>query len=80
VSGSDGLSASARELLLALRREPLDVHQLAADLAATRTVVTAELQALIQAGPVHGVTVDSGRQAWGLTIRGRSRIATGDEP
>ncbi len=42
--------------------------------------VTAELEGLIEAGLVHAVTVESGRQAWGLTIRGRSRIATGGEP
>jgi predicted ArsR family transcriptional regulator len=81
VSGSsDGLSASQRELLLALRREPLDVHQLAADLAVTRVAVAAELDVLIEFGLVHGVTVDSGRQASGLTVRGRSRITTGSEP
>jgi hypothetical protein len=80
VSGSDGLSASAREFLLALRGEPLDVDRLAADLAVIPVAVTVELEGLIKAGLVHAVTVESGRQAWGLTIRGRSRIATGGEP
>jgi hypothetical protein len=65
------------ELLLALWFEPLDVHQLAADLAAAPFVVGAELQMLIEAGLVHAVTVDSGRQVWGLTVRGRSHVATG---
>jgi predicted ArsR family transcriptional regulator len=80
VSGSDGLSASARAFLLALRGGPLDVHQLVAELAVIPVAVAAELEGLIEAGLVHAVTVESGRQAWGLTIRGRSRIATGDEP
>jgi hypothetical protein len=77
---SDGLSASAREFLQALRSEPLEVHQLAVDLAVIPVAVTAELEGLINAGLIHAVTVESGRQAWGLTIRGRSRIATGGEP
>ncbi len=76
----DGLSALARELLLALRSEPLDVHQLTADLGASSVMIAAELEMLIEFGLVHGVTVESGRQAWGLTVRGRSRIATGREP
>jgi predicted ArsR family transcriptional regulator len=80
VSGSDGFSASVREFLLALRSEPVGVHQLAADLAAARVAVAAELEMLIQAGLVHVVTVEGGRQAWGPTVRGRSRIATGGEP
>lgn len=75
MSGSDGLSISERELLLALGAGPLDVDQLAAELGAAPVVVAAELQALSQAGLVHGVTVLGGRQAWGLTVRGRSRIA-----
>lgn len=79
MSGSDRLSASARQLLLALGSEPLDIHQLAADLVATRVVVAAELQMLVKAGLVHAVTTQSGRQAWGLTVRGRSRIAPGGD-
>jgi predicted ArsR family transcriptional regulator len=80
VSGSDGLSASAREFLQALRSGPLDVQQLAADLAVIPVAVTAELEGLIEAGLVHAVTVDSGRQAWGLTIRGRTHIAMDGKP
>ncbi len=77
MSAPDGLSASARELLVALRSEPLDVHQLCVDLASTPVVVAAELEALMQAGLVHGETVGSGRHTWRLTVRGRSRIGTG---
>jgi predicted ArsR family transcriptional regulator len=72
VSGPDGL---AGELLLALRSEPLDVHQLAAELAVIPVAVSAELEGLIEAGLIHAVTVESGRQAWGLTVRGRARVA-----
>jgi predicted ArsR family transcriptional regulator len=81
VSGSsDGLAVSQRQLLLVLRDEPLDVDQLAARVGATRTAVAAELQTLIDAGLVHAVTVSwSGPQAWGLTVKGRSRTATGGE-
>ncbi len=63
MSGSDRLSASGRQLLLALGSEPLDIHQLAAGLVATRVVVAAELQMLVKAGLVHGATMQSGRQA-----------------
>jgi len=80
VSRSDGFSGSALELLLALRPEPLDVDQLAAELAVIPAAVMAELERLIEAGLVDAVIVESGRRAWGLTIRGRSRIATGGEP
>ncbi len=79
MSGADGFSGSALELLLALRSEPLDVDQLAAELALIPVAVTAELEGLIEAGLIHAVAVESGRQVWGLTIRGRSRIATDGE-
>jgi predicted ArsR family transcriptional regulator len=77
MSGAGELDGFAHELLVALRHEPLDVHQLAAELAVIPVAVTAELEGLIEFGLVHGVTVDSGRQAWGLTIRGRSFVARG---
>ena len=69
----DARSITARDLLLALRADPLDVRQLAVDLAVIPVAVTGELKALTEAGLVHAVTMDSGRQGWGLTIRGRSR-------
>jgi hypothetical protein len=68
------VSAVGFELLLAVRAEPLDVHQLCADLAASPTVVTGALEGLIEAGLVHGVTVKDGRQQWGLTVRGRWQV------
>lgn len=74
MSGPDRLSASAREFLQALYGEPLDVHQLAAELAVIPVAVMSELEGLIDAGLVHAVTMESGRQAWGLTVRGRSRL------
>ena len=37
--------------------------------------VTAELRAVSEAGLVHGVTMETGRQAWGLTVRARTRGA-----
>ena len=69
-----GLSTSAVELLHALRAEPLDAHQLASELAWTEPRVRGTLDEVIDAGLVRGATVESGRQAWGLTIRGRARI------
>jgi predicted transcriptional regulator len=62
VNDLDGLG---RELLRALRAEPLDVHQLAAEIAVIPVAVTTELKALADRGLVHGVTMESGRQAWG---------------
>ena len=72
MSGSDDPSGLADTILHALAREPLDTHQLCADLAVTSpTIVDAELKALITAGLIYPMTVQSGRQAWGLTARGR---------
>ena len=68
----DGLR---RDVPRALRHEPLDVNQLAAELAVIPVAVTAELRALSEAGLIHGVTMETGRQAWGLTVKGRSRLA-----
>ncbi len=65
-------------MLLALRSQPLDLYWFTVDLATTRFIVSAELDGLIEAGLVHGVTVESGRQASRLTIRGRSRISEAD--
>jgi hypothetical protein len=76
---ADGLDGLARELLKALRGEPLDVRQLAVELAVIPVAVTGELNALIEAGLVHPVTVESGRQAWGLTVKGRTRLMRGSE-
>jgi predicted ArsR family transcriptional regulator len=73
----DGL---ARELLMALRSEPLDVHQLAVDLGVIPVTVMAELEWLVELGLVHAVAVESGRQAWGLTVKGRTRLAGETEP
>ena len=72
MSGIDGLGP---DLLRALRDEPLDVHQLAAELAVIPVAVTAELKALSEAGLIHGVTMETGNQAWGLTLKGRTRLA-----
>jgi predicted ArsR family transcriptional regulator len=77
VSASGGLSSFAGELLIALRSEPLDVDQLAAALGVIPAAVMAELEGLMEARVVHPVTVDSGRQAWGLTVKGWSRIGGG---
>jgi hypothetical protein len=68
----DGLG---RDVLRALRDEPLDVQQLAVELAVISVAVTAELRALSEAGLIHGVTMETGRQAWGLTVKGRTRLA-----
>jgi len=73
MSGGDGIDGLGRELLCVLRDEPLDVHQLAADLGVILVAVTAELKALIHAGLVHAMTAADGRQAWGLTVKGRTR-------
>jgi len=75
VSDADGIDGLARELLRALRDEPLDVHQLAVQLAVIPVAVTAELTALMRSGLVHGVTMERGRQAWGLTVKARTRLA-----
>jgi len=75
MSGSDALSALARRFLLALRSEPLDVDQLAVELGVIPAAVMSELQALIEAGFVQAVRMESGRQAWRLTGPGRSRVA-----
>lgn len=77
MSASGGLSPFAGELLLALRCEPVDVDQLAAALGVIPAAVMAELEALIEAGLVGAVTVESGRQAWGLTVKGRWRMGGG---
>jgi predicted transcriptional regulator len=69
------LDSLGRDVLRALRDEPLDVHQLAAELAVIPVAVTAELRALSEAGVIHGVTMETGRQAWGLTVSGRTRLA-----
>ena len=37
--------------------------------------VTAELTALMEGGPVHDVTMESGPPVWGLTVKGRTRLA-----
>jgi hypothetical protein len=58
MSGGDGIDGLGRELLCVLRDEPLDVHQ---------------LKALIHAGLVHAMTAADGRQAWRLTVKGRTR-------
>jgi hypothetical protein len=65
---------------VALRDEPLDVHQRAPELAVIPVVVTAELKELMDRGLVHGVTMESGRQAWGLTVKGRARLAGEAKP
>ena len=63
------------DVLRALRDEPLDVHQLAAELAVIPVAVTTELKALMDRGLVPGVTMETGSQAWGLTLEGRTRLA-----
>ena len=68
------LDELGRDVLLALRDEPLDVHQLAAELAVIPVAVTAELRALSEAGLIHETT-ETGRQAWSLTVKGRTRLA-----
>jgi hypothetical protein len=70
-----GVDRLGHELLRALREEPLDVHNLAAQLAVIPVAVTAKLGALMESALVHGVTMESGRQAWGLTVKGRTRLA-----
>jgi predicted ArsR family transcriptional regulator len=77
MSTSGGLSPLAGELLLALRSEPLDVDQLAAALGVIPAAVMAELQGLMKAGLIDAASVESGRQAWGLTAEGHSRIGGG---
>jgi predicted transcriptional regulator len=72
VRSLDGLG---RDVLRALRDESLDVNQLAAELAVIPVPVTAELRALGDAGLIHGVAMETGRQAWGLTVKGRTRLA-----
>jgi hypothetical protein len=68
----DGL---ARELLKALRDEPLEVHQLAAELTGIPVAVTAEPKALMNRGLIRSVTISwSGCQAWGLTRKGQLRL------
>jgi len=69
------LDELGRDVLRALRDEPLDVHQLAAELAVIPVAVTAELRALSEAGLIRGVTMETGSQAWGLTLNGRTRLA-----
>ncbi|HUA49376.1 MAG TPA: ArsR family transcriptional regulator [Solirubrobacteraceae bacterium] len=69
------LAELGRDVLRALRNEPLDVHQLAAELAVIPVAVTAELRALSEAGLIHGETMETGRQAWSLTVKGRTRLA-----
>jgi len=68
------LDELGRDVLRALRDEPLDVHQLAAELAVIPVAVTAELRALSEAGLIHE-TMETGRQAWSLTVKGRTRLA-----
>jgi predicted ArsR family transcriptional regulator len=75
MSTADGIDGLGRELLRALRAEPLDVPQLAVDLGVIPVAVTTEVDALMERGLVHGVTVERGRQAWGLTIKDRSGLA-----
>ena len=75
MSSADGLDGLGRDLLRALHDEPLDVHQLAAELAVVPVAVTAELKALMDRGLIHGVTISwSGRRAWGHTRKGRLRL------
>jgi predicted ArsR family transcriptional regulator len=74
VNAPGGLSPFAGELVLALRSEALDVDELAAALGVIPAAVMAELEALLEAGLVGVVTVESGRQVWGLTMNGRSRV------
>ncbi|MHB1571665.1 MAG: DprA-like winged helix domain-containing protein [Solirubrobacteraceae bacterium] len=74
MSGPARLDALARQLLGALRAEPLDADQLAAWLGVIPAAVSAELDALIGAGLVHPVTVEDGRRAWGLTVKGSARL------
>jgi hypothetical protein len=62
VSGVDG---RGQDLLCALRDDPLDVRQLAVNLGVMPVAVTTEPNGLIDAGLVHGATVEGGRQAWG---------------
>jgi predicted transcriptional regulator len=57
VSGADGSEGLGRALLRALHDEPLDVHQLAADVGVITVAVTAELNTLIDAGLVHAMRV-----------------------
>ena len=80
MSGGGSIDRLGRELLLALRDEPLDVHQLAAELAVIPVAVTAELTALMGSGLVHGATMESGRHAGGLTVKGRTRLAEEAKP
>jgi predicted ArsR family transcriptional regulator len=61
-------------LVRALRSEPLDVDQLAMALGVIPAAVMAELEVLTDAGLVGVVTVEGTRQAWGLTMKGRSRV------
>jgi hypothetical protein len=67
----DGLG---RELLRALCDEPLEVQQVPVDLGVVPVAVTAALNALIDGGFVHAMTIDGGRQAWGFTVKGRIRL------
>jgi DNA-binding HxlR family transcriptional regulator len=80
MSSGDGLDGLGHELLRSLRDEPLDVHQIAADLGLIPGVINAELKGLMDHGLVHGVTTESGRQAWGLTVTGRTRLHGEGEP
>ena len=73
MSESDELSTAAQAILIALRSEPLDVHQMRADLAASPAQIVGELRALLGKGLVHAATVKDGRQVWGLTVKGRWR-------
>jgi predicted ArsR family transcriptional regulator len=74
VSLSGGLSEFAGELLLALRSEPLDVDEMAVVLGVIPAAVMAELEVLTEAGLAGVVTAEAARQAWGLTMRGWSRV------
>ena len=65
------LSTEAHAVLIALRSQPLDVHQMRADLAASPTEIISELRALLEMGLVHARTEQGGRQVWVLTVRGR---------
>ncbi len=67
-------SAVMRELLLALRAGPLDIHQLDADLASTPLGLNGELQAAIDVGLVEAVVLETGRSAWALSRRGRDQL------
>jgi hypothetical protein len=74
MSGAGRIEGLGRELSRSLCDEPLEVHQLPVDLGVIPVAVTAALNAMIDGGFVHAMTVDGGRQAWGFTVKGRTRL------